>query len=324
MGTKVTALSALSVVAGEDLFYVVDDPSGTPASRKIPASYVGGLLCRNAVGGRLTLTTGVPVTTADVTNATTVYFTPYSGSLYCGLVSLYDGTRWQLYTFSEISLALGTLTAALPYDVFLYDNAGTLTLEFTAWTSATARATALTTQDGIYVKTGATTRRYLGTFYTSSTTQTQDNVLQRFLWNYYNRVPRLFIRAESTTWAYTLTTVRQANNSSANQVEGVIGVAEVLVQINLMCATKSDAAASSGRWAQIGIGEDATNAYDANNMHITSQPPLANADRLVHAFFRKYPAVGYHKWCWNESAGAVGTNTFVANDGKNLFGHVDG
>ena len=31
---KISALSAISSVAGEDLFAIIDDPSGTPASRK--------------------------------------------------------------------------------------------------------------------------------------------------------------------------------------------------------------------------------------------------------------------------------------------------
>src|SRR3990167_10910641 len=32
--TKLTALSAIGAIADEDLFYVVDDPSGTPAGLK--------------------------------------------------------------------------------------------------------------------------------------------------------------------------------------------------------------------------------------------------------------------------------------------------
>jgi archaellum component FlaG (FlaF/FlaG flagellin family) len=38
--TKLTNLSAISAIADEDLFYVVDDPGGTPVSNKATASQV--------------------------------------------------------------------------------------------------------------------------------------------------------------------------------------------------------------------------------------------------------------------------------------------
>lgn len=109
---------------------------------------------------RLTLTTGVAVTTGDVVGAATIYCTPFNGKN----ISLYDGTNWNLCSSAEFSLALGVLTKGV-YDVFCYSNAGVPTLEFLVWTNNTTRATALTLQNGVLVKTGATTRRYLGTFY---------------------------------------------------------------------------------------------------------------------------------------------------------------
>jgi hypothetical protein len=129
------------------------------------------------VEGRLTLTSGVPITTSDVTGATNVYFTPYRGNR----IALFDGTGWRKYQFTELTLALGTLTSGLPYDVFIYDNAGTLTLELLAWTNGTTRATAIALQDGVPSKTGALTRRLLGTFVTTSTTATEDSDSNRYL-----------------------------------------------------------------------------------------------------------------------------------------------
>lgn len=52
--------------------------------------------------GRLTLTTATPVTTADVTAATTVYFTPYNGDL----VTLYDASVWKTIRFTEKSIGV--------------------------------------------------------------------------------------------------------------------------------------------------------------------------------------------------------------------------
>ena len=99
--------------------------------------------------GRLTLATGVAIPTTDQIGKTSVFYTPYGGNR----IGLYDGTMWAAYSFTELTLALGTLTASKNYDVFLYNNAGTLTLELgTAWTSDTARADALALQDGVYVE----------------------------------------------------------------------------------------------------------------------------------------------------------------------------
>lgn len=91
--------------------------------------------------GRLTLTTGMPITTADVTGAATMYFTPTGKG---GRIALYSGSAWAVFTLTEISLALGTLVNAQGYDVFVYDNAGTRTLELAEWANATVTMTIAT------------------------------------------------------------------------------------------------------------------------------------------------------------------------------------
>ena len=136
--------------------------------------------------GRLTLLTGVPVTLADQAAKTTIYFTPFKGNR----ISLYDGTGWVTHVFTQKSLTVPATTST-PFDIFAYSDSGTVTLEALNWTNDTTRATALTTQDGVLVKTGVTTRRYLGTGRTTAVEgQIEDSVALRFLWNYYNRVER--------------------------------------------------------------------------------------------------------------------------------------
>jgi hypothetical protein len=253
------------------------------------------------VQGRLTLTTAVPVTTADVTGATTVYFTPYGGNH----IALYDGSAWQLYTFSELSLALGTITSDLPYDVFIYNNAGTLTLELLAWTSKTARATVLVLQDGVLSKTGALTRRYLGTFHTTATTTTEDSAVKRLLWNYYNRVTRMMYRQESAgSWAYTTATIRQANANAANQLAVVIGVSEDAVRVNLDNISQNT---NTGVSINPGIGFDSITVFSANTFFATM---LANGDVSTHVDYANIPAAGYHYYSWLEYSAATGTTTW--------------
>ena len=255
------------------------------------------------VEGRLTLTSGTPVTTSDVTAATTIYFTPYKGDR----IYLYDGTRWKLYSFSELSLALGTLTNALPYDVFIYDNAGTLTLESLAWTNGTTRATALTTLNGVLVKSGATTRRYLGTFYTTATTTTEDSAARRLLWNYYNQVMRPLMVLEPTdSWTYATGAYRQMNGSTANKVALVTGVNGQMIRVEV------SALVSGAGTTYVAIGEDSITTPEANSMPMQMTPSSSNNKNGL-AVMMNVPAAGYHYYAALEW-GASGV-TFYGDGG---------
>lgn len=259
--------------------------------------------------GRLTLTSGTPVTTTDVTAATTIYFAPYKGDR----VYLYDGTRWRLYSFTEISLALGTLTSGLPYDVFLYDNAGTLTLESLAWTNGTTRATNLITQNGVLCKTGALTRRYLGTFYTTATTTTEDSAAKRFLWNYYNRVERFLYAKETTdSWTYTTAAWRETNGGSTpgiSRVDYVVGFNEDIVTARAVGKLTNSAGMISG---STGIGIDTSTASNAMNM---GNGILASIALTFFAEYIGYPGLGYHSIRWLEYSQAIGTTTWYGDAG---------
>lgn len=88
-------------------------------------------------GGRLTLTTGVPITTSDVTGASTIYYTPCESDV----IPLWDGNDWVPTQFTERSLALSGLTASRPYDVFGTLSGGALTLSALGWASSTVTIT---------------------------------------------------------------------------------------------------------------------------------------------------------------------------------------
>lgn len=112
--------------------------------------------------GRLTLTSGVPVTTSDVTGST-LYFTPYNGNL----ISLYASTFWKSFPLTQLSLNIVALTSNTLYDVFVYDNAGTLTLEAVAWNAPSGAAvTTITNASPRVVNTGNTTGLVAGNFVT--------------------------------------------------------------------------------------------------------------------------------------------------------------
>lgn len=257
---------------------------------------------------RLTLTSNTPVTTGDVTGATTIYAAPYTGNK----IGLYNGSTWDLVTSAQFSLALGTLTSDLPYDVFAYNNSGTATLEFTAWTNTSTRATDLAYQDGVLCKTGALTRRYLGTFHTTSTTETEDSITKRYLFNYYYRKQRQMAVLGGSTWNYTTATWRQANASSTNQLNFVVGVLEDTFSASLV----SHGASSSG-------GTKIANAIGLNTTSSVAFTPVcevevsaANDQVAMNVNAISIPALGKNYLSWMEWSTATGTTTFIGQSGQ--------
>lgn len=262
--------------------------------------------------GRLTTESGVAVSTSDRTSQSTLYYTPYTGNG----IWLYDGTIWQPYSFTERSLTLSGLTSGRNYDVFIYDNAGTLTLELSAaWTTDTTRADALTTQDGILVKSGALTRRWLGTIRTTGTTTTEDSAAKRFVWNLYNQTAKSVRRVETAdiSWTYNSTTKRQANANAANQIEVVVG--QAISKISLFCCVTTQGVAA-GNIGHIGIGEDSTTTPAAEGVSV--YPTFISGTACIagmFAFLEKVVGLGYHRYTWMECAAATSGNvTFYAGN----------
>lgn len=276
------------------------------------------LICQ----GRLTLTSGTSVTTADVTGATNVFFTPHEGNR----VALYTSSLWKLYTFTEVTLALGTLTSGLPYDVFLFDNSGTLTLEAVAWTSGTARVTGLVSQDGVLVKSGSTNKRYLGTFYTTSTTATEDSYAKRFLWNYYHRKPRpMRVSIGTDSYNYTTDAFREAEGGTANRLQFVLGVAEEEFNAH---AIHISANSTGGIAVSMAIGEDSTTVAKVGSIWGYHEG-AAGIRVMMSAHLKTLPAIGFHFYSLLERSAATGTTTWYGDNGgtrmqAGIIGTVNG
>lgn len=293
--TKLTSLAELSVADLSDDVYVVDNTG--PTSYRLGTDRLFGLL-PSICEGRLTTESGVGVSTSDRTSQGTIYFTPWDGNRVC----LYDGTRWAMYAFTERSLAL-TVTSGSNYDVFLYDNAGTLTLELsTAWTNATTRADGITTQDNVYVKTGALTRRWLGTLRASGSNVTADAAATRYVWNAYNRVNRHLSIGSSNSHAYATNTVRQWDGNAANQVAYVCGLAGPGAPVLIGGDTLPNADA---RVAQLGYAVDSTTAFDAAAAIRVAQQSTVAINRVVANSF------GYHFIAALENAASGASVTFT-------------
>lgn len=100
---KVTELASLSTPAGEDVIYIIDDPSGTPVSKKIslatllgavpsPTTFSASVTLNNkvtAANGVMTLATSKSVST---NNASTLLGSGMQGSIFWDENYLYVAT----------------------------------------------------------------------------------------------------------------------------------------------------------------------------------------------------------------------------------------
>jgi hypothetical protein len=274
--------------------------------------------------GRLTLETGVAVSTTDQLAKTSVFLTPNRGNR----LGLYDGTAWKMYALTaDVTLPLGTLTSAKNYDIFGFDSSSNVALEFSAaWTNDTTRADALAFQDGILCKSGALTRRYLGTMRTVSTTQTADSGgltgttqvgATRFLWNYYNRVPRpLSVIDTTASWSYGTAAFRQAHGAAGNKVEYVSGIADLLVEAIATASPQvfgTDAAPASD--IRVGLGVDSTTVNSAPLIGRVYMgfAGAGNFTLPMSSVYRNYPGLGYHALNWLEYGQSVTGGTLQWN-----------
>lgn len=87
-----------------------------------------GLL--STMDARLTTVLGDP--TGSASDVSTIYYTPFRGDKIC----LYDGTNWNLHTLTEISVAVPS-TLFRVFNIYVYNNAGTLALETLDWSQTT-------------------------------------------------------------------------------------------------------------------------------------------------------------------------------------------
>lgn len=220
----------------------------------------------SACDARLTLVSGTPVMTTSQTAKTTLYMTPFKGNR----IALWNGSSWSVSTFAEVSASLSALAANTNYDVFAYSNSGALTLELVAWTNATSRATALAYQNGVLVKSGAPTRRYIGTIMTTATAGQCEFSFggaavggsPAFLgvWNYYNRSRvSAFVSDTVDSFTYSAQAWGAFNASNGNRITFIRGVNEDSVSAR----SAVNALSSSTGAGYIGIGVDSASVNSA-------------------------------------------------------------
>lgn len=254
----------------------------------------GALVGWTAPQGRLTLTSGTPVMTSSVANATTVYYSASEGKN----VPIYNGTAVAQYQICaantlgpcQLSVALAIAWASFSnYDFFIGLDSGTVRLcTGPAWTSRTARGsgagtTELDQVDGLYANKVSMTCRYgsgstftcaayqctfVGTMGTNASGNTDyvfgglgaGGIAGNFaLWNAYNRVTVVTQVMDSTdSWVHSGGAVwRAVNASSTNRVSFVIGLTSDAIDASYSCLVASTFSTVQGL---CGVGLDSTTA----------------------------------------------------------------
>jgi hypothetical protein len=224
------------------------------------------------------------------------------------LVYTYEDSLWQTRVIPDagITVACTGLSATTLYYLYVYDNGGTLTLDLST--------TAPTTQNGINVKTGDTSRLMIARCRTNGAgdvvTHNEDAAWQLVTNEFNKRLIHLYVREATNTWTYASTTFRYARGSSSNAIlfisDGKNAIEAETVQMGQQNA--------SGHRPIPGIGVDRSNGQDAT---LIAYPGHQTNSQLMHvqAKYGGILSAGFHYIAWIEACQSTTTITFYGDAG---------
>ena len=231
--------------------------SGIGRFRVLVADDLGVNLPHDACG-RLSLSSSLPLSDADITGAATLYYVPYNGNRITLWNSVYSS--YELVPFVTSGFSLSSFGAGVVVDVYITNNNnGTTTFGYSQWTSATVRAVTPYAQDGMYfLNSGAgLVSRLVGTVMTSGSGVGEDSATRRYVWNAYNQVPRRLTRiCPTNSWNTPASGTNPVGNyyrwlagSQANSqvdfVVGGLGGSTGFAQMSWWTTTQGNPSASS-------------------------------------------------------------------------------
>lgn len=289
-----------------------------------------------------------PITVSDQTAKTAVYYTP----LYGNWTLLSNGTTTYPYQFSQMTLTLtaGVHAANSIYDVFIFANP-TLGVPSPvigtgpAWTTATAGSgsrgtgagtTQLSKLNGIWTNTAQVTLTNSGVTYTcpagqgvylgSISTDTSAGQVSCYtsfgqsrkwgVWNAFNRQDVTMVVGDNTaSWTYASTTIRNSNNTAANNASSFVGLPEEAIKIDFRQHLGKPAVTGATVTAKMGIGINATSPYlgIVGNFFFDESSAMA-IESTIGAQHRITPAIGIQTINCLESATAAATITYYGTE----------
>jgi len=192
--------------------------------------------------GRLSINSDNPLAEGS---SDSLYFVPYNGNL----ISLYNGSSWEIVSF-DTTLVKTVFTLYPPqapvdpantvFDIFAYLNNGSVSFESVNWSTNTSRINPLNKKDGVYVKSGDNTRRYIGSvmpisyggYPPTGGNKFNNTINHRYIYNYYNRIPFLSKYSLSRTWTCNSNAWRQLLNTYIGFLSSIT--------INILCGIQDD------------------------------------------------------------------------------------
>lgn len=346
-----------AILDGTEILYMVQ--GGVP--RRLTPAMINDFIVRQigafTPAGRLTLSTGVAVTSADIGAATTIYLTPVGGQY----VPYFTGTSWGRKDVStDLILPLDSSSGHTNYhqanknfDVWLAYVAGTIFIGTgPKWNDGAvggsdilrgegANSSEISSINGIVTNKVSMQLRFgtgisdlitvppgqatlLGSFRTTADGQTEDSATKRFLSNLYNVDYRPLVITDTTdNWGYITASWRQKRNSTANQVEWLHTIAGRTTSLSeLGYVTNIGTAAHS---MAVGIGIDSVVANSAQIVIPgTANSSLSTGPAVTVAQYNGFAGIGYHKACELEWGGGSDTQLWFGDGGVGAAGSGTG
>lgn len=190
---------------------------------------------------------------------------------------------------------------------------------------------ALGLQDNVYVKSGDSTWRYLGTIRTNTNSgQSNDSPTTRFIYNYYNRVRKVLQINEASgvaSWTYNSATWRLSHNDARNRVEWILGIMEDAVDVYLRERTAATAAGATPSLAVMYNVPSVTTPSLAFFAESGSATANVQSMMTAHIIYAANNAPGSNAGNYNyvqafESSQAALNATFFGNPNYEMSGQV--
>lgn len=289
--------------------------------------------------GRLSLVSGLPLSTSDVAGATSVYYVPAVGAH----VPVFDGAAFVARDIgAQLTLALDSDSGHTQYhsananfDLFVaWTGTAAYLGSGPAWTagptagSSTARGAGagstelesfkglLVNKNAIQLRTGAAAGNtvtiparqatFVGSFRPLVAGQATDTKSRRLLFNAYNQTIRqLRVRDAAPNWTVPNTDRRQANGNPANKLSILAGLDGQVVSARATSLMFTGGAVL--RQGQVHIGLDVVSAPlpdVVSGFMVTSTTNQVSAT----AFYDGVPGLGFHELLWVE----LGSNVDVS------------
>lgn len=307
--------TGIDVAAGDHVHGVTD---GSLALSKLAnqAQYtvVGRVASGSGAPSALTAAQQFSTLVAPVGNASGGYVSRPSGSnalLFAqetsNIVWCFESSTWvpKLIPGGGIITQAVGLSNNTDYYLYVYDNAGTLTLDLST--------TASVTQSGVPVKSGATSRTLVARCRSNGTgaiTSYVQDASTQLINNVYNKRRVSLFKGDTTdSWNYTTNTFRQANAATANKIAIVCDGSNSISSMVTAFATNAN-----NVFYAVGIGLDSTSVNSANIFVLGSGSTAGANTDTAQAFYEGVPSGGFHELVWLEKSVATGTTTWFGDN----------